>query len=111
MLHELVSTERKGETATPDATLKLIEALGITRAARLIGTSTTTLHKARKQGIVSKVVEVAATAKLNELSMPLSKDLATSSAPRKLYLAEVDQDKSEMAEKLLKALGAEFIVA
>lgn len=57
----------KGETATPVNVLGLMEKIGVTKAAKEIGTSTTTLHKARQNGIVSKTVEVAARAVMEHL--------------------------------------------
>lgn len=96
---------RKGETAKPQHTLELMTALGPTRAAKLLGTSTTTLYKAQRSGVVSKVIEVAAEAKMHELSGP---EIGQQSG-KKLFLASVDQDKSEIAEKMLRALGAEFL--
>jgi hypothetical protein len=67
----------KGETANPVNVLHLMEKIGVTKAAKEVGTSTTTLHKARQNGIVSKTVEVAAGAVLEHLG-----DVSTSAAPR-----------------------------
>lgn len=50
----------KGEITTPNAVLALMDKIGPTKAAKEIGTSTTTLYKARKSSKVSRVFEVAA---------------------------------------------------
>jgi hypothetical protein len=73
----------KGETAQPVNVLKLIDKVGVTKAAKDIGTSTTTLHKARENGLVSKPIEVAAGAILGHLG-----DVATSPAPRQIAPVE-----------------------
>lgn len=73
----------KGETATPTNVLNLMDKIGVTKAAKEIGTSTTTLHKARQNGIVSKTVEVAAKAVLEHLG-----DAATLPAPRAITPAD-----------------------
>jgi hypothetical protein len=62
-----VSPRSKGETVIPIATLALVQKIGVTRASKEIGVSTTTLHKARKGNIVSKVVEIAAESALAHL--------------------------------------------
>lgn len=112
-------TERvKGEVVRPTATLKVIEQMGVTRAARAIGTSTTTLHKARKSGaVVSRVIEVAAQSLLREApTEPNSKPVkleklhVVPSEPV-LMLLEVPSDKARIVERLCKALGAKFVEA
>lgn len=67
----------KGETAEPVNVLNLMEKIGVTKAAKETGTSTTTLHKARQNGIVSKTIEVAARSVLDHLG-----DSGTLTAPR-----------------------------
>ena len=57
----------KGETVPPVNTLKLMEHLGPTEAARRLGTSTTTLHKVKKHGLASKVIEVASEGELRKI--------------------------------------------
>ena len=55
------STARtKGAVVPPIHTLRLMDVVGPTRAARDLGTSTTTLYKAQKHKLVSRVIEVAA---------------------------------------------------
>lgn len=52
-------TRDKGEIVPPLRTLQLVSVMGVTRASKELGVSMTTLHKARKNGYVSKVIEVA----------------------------------------------------
>lgn len=113
-------TERvKGEVVRPTATLKVIEQMGVTRAARAIGTSTTTLHKARKSGaVVSRVIEVAAQSLLREAPAELTNSKPVKleklhAVPREpvLMLLEVPSDKARIVERLCKALGAKFVEA
>lgn len=109
----------KGETALPVHTLALLGKVGVTRAAKEIGTSTTTLHKARKTNVVSKVVEVAAGNVLEHLG-----DVATHIAehrtlpkvkptgrPDAMFLLSVSADKAPLVEQFAKALRAEIIAA
>lgn len=49
----------KGETVTPTTLLQMDEKLGVTRLAKLIGVSTTKIHNARRNGVVSKETEIA----------------------------------------------------
>jgi len=44
-----------------------MEHLGPTEAARRLGTSTTTLHKVKKHGLASKVIEVASEGELRKI--------------------------------------------
>lgn len=50
----------KGALVQPEFTLKLMEHIGPTAAAKQIGTSPGTLHKARNAGMISQPLEVAA---------------------------------------------------
>jgi hypothetical protein len=110
----------KGETVQPTNTLLLIERIGVTRAHRELGVSTTTLHKARKSGVVSRVVEIAATAALQHLGAP-----ARASAPqpfqhsapadrftqgdRAVFLISVPREKANMVEQFARMLDAEIV--
>lgn len=49
----------KGETVAPTVLLQMDEKLGVTRLAKLIGVSTTKIHNARRNGVVSKETEIA----------------------------------------------------
>jgi len=50
----------KGALVKPEFTLKLMGHAGPTAAAKMIGTSPGTLHKARNAGMISQPLEVAA---------------------------------------------------
>lgn len=111
MMHQRI----KGETSKPINTLALLKTLGVTKAAKEIGTSTTTLHKARKNGIVSKVVETAATAVLDHLgdaaAAPKQLKAPEPAHDRRMFLLEVDADKAPLVEKFAELLRAEIISA
>lgn len=110
----------KGETVNPTNTLLLIERIGVTRAHRELGVSTTTLHKARKSGVVSRVVEIAATAALQHLGSPVRaaspQPFTQSASPdrftqedRAVFLISVDRTKENMVREFARMLGAELI--
>lgn len=112
----------KGETVTPVATLALVQKIGVTRASKEIGVSTTTLHKARKSNVVSKVVEIAAESALTHLGDhpgkrsvaqgPVAADAIISANGRTaLIVMEVPTDKVEMVQKFSIHLGAKLIAA
>jgi hypothetical protein len=106
----------KGETVTPTNTMRLVEIVGVTDAHRKLGVSTTTLHKARKQGIVSRVVEIAATATLEQLGKPAQaapqpfpvKHITPAAAGDSvMLLVSVDRAKAELIQDFASRLGAE----
>lgn len=109
----------KGETVTPINTLTLISRLGVTRAHRELGVSTTTLHKARKSNVVSKVVEIAATAALANLGQPAKaapQPFTQSTGSGKVagadhivFLISVERSKEQMVREFARMLGAELI--
>lgn len=107
----------KGETALPVAVLSVVGKLGVTRASKEIGTSTTTLHKARKNNVVSKVVEIAAAHVLEHLgdvtAAPIRIAANRNERPRKeaMFLISVAVDKAPIVEQMAKALGAELVAA
>jgi hypothetical protein len=113
------SQERqKGDVTDPIKTIQLIDAVGVSRASRSLGVSTTTLHKARKPGAkVSRVIEVAAAGALREIGgEPISAELATfvASVPRsatKAFLLEVDADKASTVEQFAKMVHGKLIAA
>lgn len=112
----------KGETVVPNATLALVQKIGVTRASKEIGVSTTTLHKARKGNVVSKVVEIAAERALEHLgdhpgkrsvvTGPIAPAAITSPDGRTaLIVMEVPADKVDMVQKFSLHLGAKLIAA
>lgn len=100
----------KGETVAPTKTLKLMETIGVSRTSRMLGVSTTTLHKARKYNMVSRVIEVAAEGALRSLAGP-----ATSAAPAMhrsttaAFILEVDESKREMVLAFANMVGAKLL--
>lgn len=115
------TSRSRGETIEPKATAELVMRDGVTRAARALGVSTTTLHKARNANEVSKVVEVAAAGLLGynaaeprsfspraiARQVPnLNPQLDTT-----LYLIEVPADRAEIVEQFAEKLGAHVLKA
>lgn len=114
--------ERKGEAVPPVNLLKLMEAVGPSRASRELGVSTTTLHKAKKYGLVSKSIEVAARAVLLDFAgetAALVADVAPAPATRPTrlerraatFMLEVDPDKAELVEKFADMVQAKLLRA
>lgn len=121
-------TRSRGETTTPYNLAQLVGRDGTTRAAKALGVSTTTIHKARTTGEVSKVVEVAAAGLLKyaAATQPHRPDEARTFEPRavvhevpnrnpsldtKLYLIEVPEAKGAIVERFAEALGAHVLSA
>jgi len=101
---------QKGEAVSPTNTMRLIKSLGVTAAARKLGVSTTTLHKARRTSLVSRVVEVAAEGVIHSgESLPAPKQEAANGESRVMFLLDVPKTKAEIVERMAQALGAEFI--
>lgn len=106
---------------TPQCVVKLMEAIGPTRAADRLGVSTTLLHKARKENEVNRVVEIAAANILEHLgdgaAQQTHKPATQHHAPAKpagrdsIFLLAVTADKAELVERFAAALGAEVVVA
>jgi hypothetical protein len=100
------------QTVEPTNVVKLMEALGPTRAAARLGVSTTLLHKSRKEGEVNKVVETAAAYALEHVA-----EKPAIPAPRavrgkeSLFLIAVPTDKAETLQRVASALGAELVAA
>lgn len=61
----------KGKVTEPVGVTVLRDLVGVTRAADFTGISTTQFHKARREGQVSIVTEVAARGVLREMGVPL----------------------------------------
>ena len=104
----------KGETAKPVKLLQLIETMGVTRTARHLGISTTTIHKARRHNIVSRVIEIAAANVLRELlgeadGEAVSKAAASSEEATVSYLLIVARSKADVVEKFAKAIAATLV--
>lgn len=121
------TARQKGETVKPNATTKLVERDGVTKAAKALGVSTTTLHKARNQHVVSKVVEVAA-AGILKYNVAAEDDTRSFSPPDRpvaiervpnlnpsldttLYLLEVPSDKVPIVERFAEAIHAHVLRA
>ncbi len=113
-----VTPHRKGETVAPTNTRALIAGIGVTRASRLLGVSTTTLHKARKNTVVSKVIEVGAEAAMkafaaNAGNLAAQGIVITHNGVKdtQLLLIEATPEKCELLGRVAKLLGAETVSA
>jgi|GEM_PF-6173234 len=74
----------KGEVVEPHYAMRLAGIVGITRAARMIGVSTSLLNKARENSLVSKVVEIACKGVLASLTNQApSEDVALRAVAKK----------------------------
>jgi hypothetical protein len=67
---------KRGETTQPRAAMRLVEEIGVTKASRQLGVSTTLLHKARKTHEITKSVELAAKAIVARMREPEAGALA-----------------------------------
>jgi hypothetical protein len=127
----------KGEYVRPTKTLELMGQHGPTRAAQMLGVSTSRLHKARREMKVSKIVEVAANALLKGPATRaelLSSEVApVASEPRGLpleqvsfaptpaaqqrhqdetmFLISVPTEKAELVKRFAEMLDAECLSA
>lgn len=61
-----VPKQRRGEAVEPVMTLRLMEVAGPGKAAKLMGTTTTTLHRAKNRNEISPYFEVAAKGALRD---------------------------------------------
>lgn len=93
------SQRNKGEVVPAEDTLRLMTTVGPSRAARYLGVSTTTLHKARNSQEVSKVIEVASAGVLRGLSAEPTKHLDT-------FILEVEHHKTPLVEKFAEMVSA-----
>lgn len=113
----------KGTLVKPEFTVKLMEHLGPTAAAKAIGTTPGTLHKARNADTISQPLEVAArgiwyemgiggeparaparTSDLGEAVLaPTSEGIVT-------FLVAVPRDKAEMMQGAIKGMGGTIYV-
>lgn len=118
------SHAHRGHFVAPDKTMQLMASLGATRAAEILGVSTTLLYTARQHNEVSKVVEVAAAGALKaplgrlaandprpEPTPPTAAPKVPTPEPVALVLMEVAHSKLPVVEKLAKALHAPILVS
>lgn len=117
--------ERKGEAVIPTNLLRLMDAVGPSRASRELGVSTTTLHKAKKANLVSKSIEVAARAVLRDVVGELSElaqvpvEVAQPARPvgqqrhevaeTSMLLIEVPADKAGMVRRVVEMAHGKLI--
>lgn len=109
----------------PVKTLELMATVGPTRAAKALGVSTTTLHKARRTMEVSKIVEVAASGLLKqpapvqraaEAHMEMKSFAPSPAAQRRhqeemMFVISVAADKAPVVRRFMEMLDAEIISA
>jgi uncharacterized protein (DUF4415 family) len=118
--------ERRVPTVKAVHILKLRDQIGVTRAAKELGTSTTTVHRARREGVVSEIWENRAKQVLENLQAGVSTSApapaprapraaasrrSDGTAPKELAVLRIDPDKREMLEQFVRAIGGEFITA
>ncbi len=112
---ETASVREKGETVSPVKTMQLLSVMGVSRAARALGVSTTTLHKVRKNNLVSKVIEVASEGELRRIADESgSPGAITAPQPREetvAFLLEVGVSKRDVVEQMARIIGAKIIQA
>lgn len=114
----------KGNIVAPDYVLRLMEALGPTKAATAIGTLPGTLHKARNANAVTKSFEVAARGVWHEQGFadaepaappgPRTTDLGAAvptpaSDGIALLLIQVPRERAPMLQRAAEHLGALII--
>lgn len=108
--------KHRSTTVIPSNVLELMESVGPTRAAKLLGVSTTTLYSARTRGYVSKVIEIAAEGALRQ---PVKRIVGTSHEPKPaaepkpeatvVCLIEVGKSKLHVIENVAKMIGAPLL--
>lgn len=102
-------------TVVPQNTIRLMEAVGATRAAAKLGVSTTLLHKARKDGVINQVVDIAAAHALEHLTdVPVrlvEHRRKPDPKPDAMFLLSVSADKAPLVEQFAKTLHAELVSA
>jgi hypothetical protein len=110
--------ERKGEAVKPVALLQMMEKFGPTRTAKQLGVSTTTLYKARNGNIVSKSIELAASALIGpptvEQAQPATHGKVEKLIPQLaadsdkiMLIMEVPKSKAELLKRVALQFGAE----
>jgi hypothetical protein len=114
----------KGDLVPPDYVLRLMEHVGPTAAAKMIGTSPGTLHKARSANIVTRPFEMAARGIWHEEGYealaPPAEDrtadlgaavLAPTGEGIVTFLVAVPGDKSTVMREAIKAMGGRIYVS
>lgn len=112
-------TRQKGDVVVPVKVLQLIDAVGVTRASKALGVSTTTLHKARPKAanpnpLVSRVIEIAAAAALRDLGgdrAPVDIAALTAHRATRAFLLEVDAAKGDTVKQFAAMVGGKLIAA
>lgn len=111
----------KGTLVTPEFTLKLMEHIGPTAAAKAIGTTPGTLHKARNAATISQPLEVAARGVWHEQGFQAMEAAQTAPGPRTsdlseavlsptaegtvLMLVQVPRGRESIVQKTVEAVG------
>lgn len=98
----------------PVNVVKLMDAVGPTRAAALVGVSTTLLHKAKKENEINQVVETASSYVLEHLHSPAGQLTTPHTAgvrEETVFLIAVPADKVRVIERMAAALGADLVAA
>lgn len=96
----------------PTNTVNLMKAVGPTRAAAMIGVSTTLLHKAKKDNEINQVIETAASYVLEHLSSPVPTVQArVVRGNDALFLLAVPAEKADTVQRMAAALGGELVPA
>lgn len=102
----------------PTMLVKLMEAIGPGRAATQLGVSTTLVHKAKKEGEVNRVVEIAAANILEHLGdngrasqSPAPHRAAAATAPSgdAVFMAAVPAGKMDVFQRMAAAMGITII--
>lgn len=112
-----VMTRRK--VVAPVMLVKLMEAIGPTRAAERLGVSTTLVHKAKKDNGVNRVVEIAAANILEHLGDTGAARTTPMAAPARaaipatgdaaVIMAAVPAGKLDVFQRMAAALGIDII--
>lgn len=116
----------KGITVEPVSLLHLMDSVGPHKAAELLGTVPQTLYRARTDGYVSKVYEVAAAGALREMAgdmaavadkaQPTSRPapaqrrvIAHTGQKTEIFIVEVNEDKVPTFEKFTEMVGGKLL--
>lgn len=102
---------RRGETVAPLLMLSLMGNVGVTRASKMLGVSTTTLHNARRNNKVSRVIELASEHALHSLSgvMPATGVPPPMTKDTTVCLMEVTKKQGFVIQQLAEAMNVPFL--
>lgn len=116
----------KGTLVAPEYTLKLMEHVGPTAAAKMIGTTPGTLHKARNANTISQPLEVAARGVWREQGYADMEAAQAAPVPRTsnlgeavhaptaegtvLMLVQVPRGREALIQKTVEAIGGTVAV-